>query len=139
MYNGYEQYQRANVTSASPGTLIVLLYGELLRCLSVARDAQLQSDLATRYKHISKSIMILTELMVSLNVDEGGDIAWNLVRLYEYISKRILSASRSTTTEPFDEAIQLLTPLRDAWETIAAPAKQEPELVEVGMAQPVVV
>jgi len=137
MYNGYEQYQRASVTSSSPETLIVLLYGELLRCLAIAREAQLQSDLATRYKHISKSIMILTELMVSLNVDEGGEIAWNLIRLYEYVSKRLLSASRGTTTEPFDEAIALLAPLKDAWETISV-SKREPVPI-VTMAQPVAV
>ena len=119
--NGYQQYQRSNVTSASPEALVGLLYGELLRCLALAREAFLRKDQTVRNKNTAKAITILTELMLSLNMEKGDQVAQNLVLLYEYVSKRLLQAGRDKTTAPFDEAIRLLTPIKEAWDLIARP------------------
>jgi len=119
--NGYQQYQKSNVTLASPEALVVLLYSELLRCLTGAKVALLNNDKNTKNKSTAKAIRILAELMVSLNMEKGEGVAWNLVILYEHISIRLLQASRDPTPEPFDEAIRLLAPLKEAWETIAVP------------------
>ncbi len=127
--NGYHQYQRANVTSASPEMLIILLYTELLRSLNAAREAQLTKDSTAKFKHTSKAITILAELMISIDMEKGEQIALNLVMLYEYVAKKLLQAGRSATTEPFDEAIRLLAPLKEAWEAIAAAPSPDPDLV----------
>ncbi len=117
--NGYQQYQQADVTSASPEALVALLYTELLRCLVEARAAQMRQDKAAKNKNTSKVIHILTELMGAVDMEKGDTVAWNLVVLYEYLAKRLLHASGSQTTEAFDEAIRLLTPIKEAWQTIA--------------------
>ncbi len=124
--NGYHKYQRTNVTSSSPETLVVLLYTELLRCLTTAREAQLQNDYATKNKHTTKAIKVLTELMVSIDMEKGEQVAVNLVMLYEYAAKKLLQFGRHPTTEPFDEAIKLFAPLKEAWEAIADPRQASP-------------
>jgi flagellar protein FliS len=119
--NGYQQYQRSNVTSAPPETLVVLLYSELLCCLISAREACRRNDAITKNKNTIKAIRILTELMISLNMEEGQEVALNLSLLYEYISKKLLQAGRDMATAPYDEAIKLLSPLKEAWESVASP------------------
>ncbi len=121
MNNGYQQYQRANVTSATPETLVVLLYSELLCSLASARDACRRNDAITKNKNTIKAIRILTELMISLNMEEGQEVALNLSLLYEYISKKLLQVGRDMATGPYDEAIKLLHPLKEAWELVASP------------------
>jgi flagellar protein FliS len=130
-YNGYNQYQRSEVTSASPGALVVLLYTELLRCLTAAREAHLDGDSAVKSKQTGKAIRVLTELMGSVDMEKGGIIAKNLVMLYRYIAKNLLAANRTETTIHFDEAIRLLLPLKTAWETIAV-SPSEPSPVRLG-------
>jgi len=119
--NGYQQYQQSSVTLASPEALIVLLYTELLCCLAAAREALLLEDWHTKNKNTAKAVRIITELMLSLNMEKGEEIALNLVALYVHISKRLLQTHTDSDTAPFDEAIRLLAPLKEAWETIAAP------------------
>ena len=126
MINGYQQYQKSNVTLASPEMLVVLLYTELLCCIAAAKEALLRDDKHTKNRHTAKAIRILTELMISLNMEKGEEVALNLVALYIHISKRLLQTRIDSTTEPFDEAIKLLTPLKDAWETIARPSAMPP-------------
>jgi len=100
---------------------VVLLYTELLCCLAMAKEALLNDDRNTKNKNTAKAVRILTELMISLNMEKGEEVALNLVSLYVHISKRLLQTSSDPTVAPFDEAIKLLTPLKDAWETIATP------------------
>lgn len=115
-----QHYQTSNVTSASPETLIVLLYSELFCCLARARGAAVKNDVAEKRKNTAKAIRILTGLMVSLNMDKGESVAWNLAVLYEHVARRLLRADSDATTAPFDEAFKLLMPLKEAWEAIAA-------------------
>ncbi len=117
--HGYQQYQQATISSASPEALVVLLYTELLRCLFAAREAHLDNDSIEKSKQTTKAIRVLTELMVSIDMEKGEPIASNLLMLYEYMAKKLLGARHATTTAPFDEAIRLFSPLKTAWESVA--------------------
>ena len=88
--------------------------------------------MTTKNKNTIKAIRILTELMISLNMEEGQEVALNLSLLYEYIAKRLLQAGRDMATGPYDEAIKLLSPLKEAWEAIAS--QKVAEHAALGMA-----
>jgi flagellar protein FliS len=124
--SAFSRYQELDVMLASPARLIALLYGKILCCVIAAKQAFLVNDYPTRDKNISKAVYILSELIGSLNVEEGGAIALQLAALYQYIAKQLFMLRRESTTEQFDEVIRLLTPLKEAWETVAAshPASQ---------------
>ncbi len=106
---------------SSPEGLVVLLYAEFLCCLVVAREAFVVDDRFTRNKNMTKAVEILVELMGSLDMEKGEKVASRLAALYEYIARKLLRLRCAPTIELFDEVIKLLTPLKEAWETIAVP------------------
>ncbi|MBI3608262.1 MAG: flagellar export chaperone FliS [Nitrospirae bacterium] len=116
---GAQRYQEASVQSASPERLIGLLYAEALRCLAEARDAVSRGDESAKRRWMRKSVDVLAELLGSLNMQHGQGVAAGLATLYEYLAKRLLQAHCDENTEPFDEIIGLLTPIKDAWDHIS--------------------
>jgi len=117
--NGCDHYQASNVVLASPEGLVVLLYAEFLCCLVVSKEAFLMKDGPARNKNMSKAVEILAELMGSLNMERGEQVGFFLALLYEYIAIKLFRLRREPTLERFDEVINLITPLKEAWETIA--------------------
>lgn len=119
--NGCDHYQESNVVLSSPLGLTIMLYTEFLCCLSVSKEAFLMNDDQVSNKNLSKAVEILVELAVSLDRERGGQVGFFLALLYEYITVKLLLLRREPTLERFDEIIRLITPLKQAWETIALP------------------
>ncbi len=117
--NGCDHYHESNVALASPEGLVVMLYAEFLCCVAVAKQAFLIEDVSTRHKNMSKAVEILVELMGSLDMERGEQVGASLALLYEYIAVRLFLLRREPTIERFDEVIKLITPLKEAWETIS--------------------
>jgi len=117
----YHHYQASNVALSSPEGLIALLYSELLFSLILSKEAFLIKDSVAMNKNISKSVEILVELMGSLNIEKGETIALNLAVLYEYIAGKLLTLRCQPNIALFNEVIQLITPLKEAWEKITTP------------------
>jgi len=117
--NGYDHYQESNVALSSPEGLVVLLYAECLCCLVVSREAFLMKDWTAWNKNMSKAVEILAELIGSLDMEKGERIGFCLALLYEYIAEKLLILRREPNIALFDEVINLIVPLKEAWETIA--------------------
>ena len=77
----YSAYQKTNVTTASQGKLVVLLYEAAVKKLNSAlslmdSDGNLKpGDIENFTKLIQKAQAIITELQVSLDMEKGGDIS----------------------------------------------------------------
>ena len=52
-------------------------------------------------------------------MDRGGEVARSLDQLYDYVTGRLLDASFTQQTGPLDDAVKVLTTLRDGWASIA--------------------
>ena len=97
--NAYSAYQKNNVTTASQGRLVVLLYEGAVKNLSGAiklfeADGSVKPQNIEQFgKFIQKAQAIITELQVSLDMDKGGDIAKNLMALYIYFNQQLLDGS----------------------------------------------
>jgi len=112
-------YQQTHVQSRSPVELVLMLYDGLLRFLGEARDAIGRNDLVDKREKMSRALAILSELQNTLNMTEGGNIASSLDGLYTYVNGRLLDANMHHTTAGIDEALRLLTPIREAWSQLA--------------------
>lgn len=121
MYNkGAQAYLQTQVQSRTPIELVVMLYDGAIKFLGQARDAMAAGDLVGKRHALSRGLAVIQELQNMLNMDAGGEIATRLDGLYTYIQGRCYEANAQRNADGLDEAIKLLTPLRDAWADIAA-------------------
>ena len=91
--NAYSAYQKNNVSTASQGRLVVLLYEGAIKHLTAAKklfgqENKLKPNQIEQFGiHIQKTQAIITELQVSLDMEKGGEIAKNLMSLYLFFLK----------------------------------------------------
>jgi len=115
------QYRRANVATADPIDLLLMLLDESVKC---AERARLEQDEAERKRLLGKSLAIVSELIGSLEVDVGGEAAWNMLRLYLFINGRLGEAIRGDE-ERLPEALRILRHVRETWHRAAVLAREE--------------
>lgn len=121
MARGAQAYYQTQVQSQSPLELVVMLYDGALRFMRLTADAIARRDLVAKRDALSKASAIVAELQNSLNMEAGGEIATNLDALYDYVTGRLTEANVRNTTAPIEEAIRLISTLRDGWAQIAVP------------------
>lgn len=135
-----QQYRRAQVETASPTQLVVLLYDGAIRFCSLAVEAmekrkteleamphsalalqsahlnRAQRALETQNTNLIKAQRILGELMGSLDRDIGGEVAANLFALYTHMLECLVHANLYDDVAQVQTVQQLLQELRDAWQ-----------------------
>ncbi len=120
---GYSAYQKTNITTASQGKLVVLLYEAAVKNLSSANalinseDKVNPGDIENFTKLIQKAQAIITELQVSLDMEKGGDIAKNLMSLYIYFNGELTSTIINHSKEKIEFVINMMNELLGAWKT----------------------
>lgn len=124
-------YKQVAVTSRSPLELVVMLYDGAIASLAGAREAIVVRDLFVKRDRLAHALAILDHLQSTLDMAGGGEIAANLDRLYGYATMQIVESSRTLDPAGIDEAIRILSGLRDAWSQIAA--APQPEAVGTAM------
>jgi flagellar protein FliS len=112
-------YQEVDVASRSPLELVVLVYDETLEALRAAHSAIERRDLTAKAAPVSRALGLLGQLLATLDMEQGAEVASRLDALYTYVVFRISDANVTVRTEPLDDAIRLLLPLRDAWAELA--------------------
>jgi flagellar protein FliS len=116
---GAKSYLQTQVQSADPMQLVVLLYDGALRQATIAHDAMVRKDIPTRRTAIGKALDIVAELQNTLDLERGGKVSADLDGLYAYVISRLLDAVAHQDPKPIEEAIGILSTLRDAWQQIA--------------------
>ena len=117
--NPTAQYKQQSILTAPPGRLVVMLYDGALKFLGQARDAMADGDRVAKRHALSRGLAIVQELQHMLNMDAGGEVALRLDGLYTYILGRCYEANSRLDPAGLEEALKLLTPLRDAWASVA--------------------
>jgi flagellar secretion chaperone FliS len=116
---GVNPYLQTQVQSRTPIELVVMLYDGAIRFTTEARAAVVAKDIARRGNAVSRAMAILSELQSTLDLEKGGDIAVNLDKLYTFIRDRLVDASIKQDVRPLDEALRVLTTLREGWSGIS--------------------
>lgn len=123
--NTYNAYQKTNITTASQGRLVVLLYEGAVKQLSAALtyfepDGKILAKNIEKFGIcVQKTQGIITELQVSLDMDKGGDIAKNLMSLYLFFNEELTSANINHDSEKIKSILKMLKDLADVWKQIA--------------------
>ncbi|CUU10429.1 MAG: flagellar export chaperone FliS [Fimbriimonadales bacterium] len=124
--NGYDRYLETAVETASPARLIVMLYDGAIRFINNAIDAMQNRQYEQQNYYLQRAQKILAELISSLDFDKGGEIAENLFRLYTYMYNQLVEANLQDSVERAQHVVNLLSELREAWDTIASQGEAVP-------------
>jgi len=123
--NAYNAYQKNNVSTASQGRLVVLLYEGAVKHLTAAltmfeADGSIKPGNIERFgTHIQKTQAIINELQVSLDMEKGGDIAKNLMSLYLYFNEELMEASIRQNKTKIQFVLKMINELTESWRMIA--------------------
>jgi flagellar protein FliS len=115
-----DSYRQTELQSRTPLELVVMLYDGALRFALQARDAVERRDIPARREAIARVLAIVSELQSTLDVERGGELAASLDRLYAFVVDRLMTASFQQNPALLDDAVAVLTTLREGWTTIAS-------------------
>ena len=118
MQNPYAVYSQLDVTTASPLKVVLMLYDGAISFLNKAVQAAKEGDLKNKNLHANSARDIVMELNNALKMEEGGEIARSLRGLYFFMNRHIMQSNWSNDTKGFEEVIQLLGNLKDAWQYV---------------------
>jgi len=127
MYTGIAQYQNTQIITSNPENILVMLYDGAVKFTRIAIDRLAKGDIAAKGLYISKAQAIVAELMNTLDHDMAGETATQLEQLYIYIIGEYISATINNAAQPLENALGILTTLRDTWVEAAGLVKKERE------------
>lgn len=110
----YNTYKKANVETAAPGKLLLMLYDGAIRNIDNAKKAIEEKDMNTAHQQIIKAEDIFLELIGSLNMDY--EISNQLFNLYEYLHYQLVQANMKKDISMLDEVRGFLVEMRNTWE-----------------------
>ena len=115
----------AEISVADPDYVTKLLYPGLFERLAQAKGAIERGDLALKAKKLSTATAILENLRSTLDFSQSKSIAQGLYDIYSYMIDQVAEASLNLMTQPIDNAIRALMPIKKAWDSIPVTAQQE--------------
>jgi flagellar protein FliS len=125
------QYTKTNVETAGKVDLIIMCYEKAIQLLSRSRTHFEENQLEQKARTLQNAMDLINELRCSLDFEKGGKIATNLDAIYGYITKSLLMGDVKMDLSTFDEAIRILTQLKEAWERVASDKLDQSEAVPV--------
>jgi flagellar secretion chaperone FliS len=129
--NPLAAYRETRVRTASPGQIIVMLYGEAVKQLDAAieyieKDVKKRPDLIEKTSAaVVRTQDIITELMASLDFEAGGEIAKNLFSLYVFFNHELVDANIQKDAERIKGVRRMMEELRGAWIEVVNKAVRE--------------
>ncbi len=111
-----DAYKKAQIETATPENLILMLYDGALRFMGQAEEAFKEKNLEKISNLLLRIQAIFTELMTSLDKEKGGDIATNLERLYLFFLRQLTDANIKKDPAPMLAIKPLVQDLRNTWE-----------------------
>jgi flagellar protein FliS len=110
------KYLAGKVLTASKEELMLMLFDGAIRFSGIAREKLLAREYEASCQMLIRGQDIMVELMSGLRREELGDrIFDNLVGLYQSISNRLMKANVRHDPSMIDDAVKLLSHLRETW------------------------
>ena len=115
----------AELSVASPHRVIQMLFNGLIERISQAKGAIERKDYEYKANRISKAMGIIEGLQGALDRKENPALGDKMYSLYDYMKQLLDQASVSLDEKPIDEVINLITPIKNAWDNIPEDIKQK--------------
>lgn len=109
---------RSELTRARPTEIVVMLYNEAILSLTAAIKAMQKNDIEERCNRVNVVTEIIGTLHMSLDMENGGEISDQLGHLYRFVLAQLIRINISSDAEGAAKIIDLLKPLRDAWQEV---------------------
>ena len=122
------------VVAANSSQLIVLVYERLFDHLKIGKK-ELESGRYGIESFTKAHDLIQQGLVACIDYKEGGDIAQSLGAIYEWALREIINARVAKSPEKVQEILDVLTPLYEAWISLA-PKEPLPALQAVSSSNP---
>jgi len=123
------RYREAEVLSASPAQLVVIVYEHLLINLRRARLQLAASDAEARSESLARARAALTELLVSLDEEKGGELAVRLRAIYVFFLSELSVLGVKPDAQRLDAIITLAGELHEAFAQVARTLPNTPVAV----------
>ncbi|HHW71865.1 MAG TPA: flagellar export chaperone FliS [Firmicutes bacterium] len=117
--HAYQAYRQTQVSTASPGELLIMLFDGAIRFGRQAQEHIKRGEMEAASQKLIRVQDIVSELNFALDL-RVGDIAENLQQLYEYIYERLVKANIKKDVDAIEEALHLLSELKETWEQVVA-------------------
>lgn len=109
------RYRDAELASATPGQLVVMLFDKCLLTVRRAEAAFAAGDIEARVEHVSKAADMVTELRGSLDFEAGGAISTQLDALYAFVLRELFEATTRRDAARLGPVLRVMGELRDAF------------------------
>lgn len=120
MSYGAKHYKQTQVTTATPGQVLIMLYEGAIQNLKKATKALEQGNRSDKGKYIGKAHDIINELNNSLDHEVGGEITKELERLYNFMITQLIKANIENLNEPLLAVQKNLETLLEGWRVAVA-------------------
>ncbi len=122
-----ERYVQDSVSTASPATLLIMLYDRLVLDLLRAEAALNDNNKQQASEQLLHAQDVVSELASTLDVD-AWDGAKQLMSVYTFLITTLVEANLEGDVTKVVACRELVEPLQDAWQQAARTvAKAEPE------------
>ena len=115
----------AELSVADPHRVIQMMYEGLIERLSQAKGAIMRHDYEYKADRISKAVGIINGLQSALDNRSNPELDQRMFALYDYMKELLTKASVSLDTAPIDEVINLILPIKQAWDQIPQDIKEK--------------
>lgn len=123
--NPYSKYRTMQITTASTGELVVLLYDAAVQALMLAEDALDARSWEESTRQLVQAQRLVLELNNGIDLNRGGELAVKLRSLYLYMYRTLVQASIDKDSAQVRRIRALLDQLRASWRAVV---KGEPVL-----------
>ena len=110
-----QQYQKANIETASREQILIMLYDGCIQFLNKAKIALTSKNIEDLHNNLMGAQKILNEFINTLDHEVAPQLSANLQSLYEYFIRRLVQANIKRQMEPIDEVLKLVKNLRNTW------------------------
>ena len=122
-YNALNQYKQNTVFSATPEELTLMLYDGAIKFMNISKYHIENNNVVKAHEALIRAQDIIIELNSSLNMEY--EISKNLRGLYEFLLDRLVDANIYKKVEPIDEALEIVTEMRDTWKEAMQEVKKQ--------------
>lgn len=114
--NGYAQYNKSKVMTASPAELTMMLYEGAIRFCNIAINGIEQKNIEKSHNNIIKAENIIDYLQATL--DMKYPVAGHFNDIYNYLQRRLVQANLKKDAEILEEVCDHLRSVRDTWKEV---------------------
>lgn len=120
-FNAANAYKQANISTASPAELTLMLYDGAVKFCNMAMMALEKNDIEKCNYNIQKAKAIIVEFRSTL--DFKYDVAKDFDRVYDYIYWVLTEANINKDPELLGEALKRIREMRDTWKEVMKKSK----------------